>query len=406
MRCAVPLGSTRRLVGLLTLLALVTIVMGVTGAELPMPRFGGGADRALLPGVRASSASMLVRVGTGAPAGGELAFMTVDGGGNLVVTDAKRRSILRFDPTGQRLSEWGPLFGGIELAEPAGVAVSGDTYYVIDRGIPRVLSLDASGQLQTTFNLQPLSPYGLNGLAVDASGTLYAADTGRNRVLVLSRTGQLIKQVGHAGSDLGGFTQPMMLAFGPDGSLFVSDWENNRIQRFDTTFEATNAWSIGYHAFGLAVDRVGRVFAPDADHRRIEVFTPQGAALGEIGAPSSPALDVSPKQLALAGNGQLTLYVLGSDGIQRLALENTPPPPQGGGGLVDADLLSLGVFVAMAAVVVLAVVSRRQRRAAASVGAALDRPVGLNAKDGAAGQHQQAEGNKDRLIAHQTKREQ
>src|SRR5260370_37272497 len=125
---------------------------------------------------------------------------------------------MRFDVGGQLVSDWGPTFGDIELTEPAGVAVSGDSYYVVDRGTPRILRLDGNGRLQATFNLEPLGPYGLNGLAIDAGGHLYVADTGRNRLLVLSSSGQLIKQVGHGGSDLGGFTQPMMLAFAPDGT--------------------------------------------------------------------------------------------------------------------------------------------------------------------------------------------
>jgi hypothetical protein len=395
-------ARTRRLIGLLTLLTLIAIAIGVTGFELPLPRFGAASDRQLLPGVRAVSASMLLRM---APGSGELAFFAVEPSGNLVVTDAKRHTVMRFDVGGQLLSDWGPTFGSIELTEPAGVAVVGDSYYVVDRGTPRILRLDGTGRLQTTFNLEPLGPYGLNGLAVDASGNLYVADTGRNRLLVLSPTGQFIKAVGHSGNDLGGFTQPMMLAFAPDGSFFVSDWENNRIERWDANFESTNAWPIGFHAFGIAVDRGGRVFAPDADHRRIEAFTPQGAPLGEIGVPGTPPIDLSPKQLALADNNQLAVYVLGSDGIQRLDLANTPPPPQGGSAL-DADLVSLAVVVLIVALMVLAVLARRQRRAAVLLGPASNRPVGLHAENGAQREDQQARGHQDLLVANQTERKQ
>jgi DNA-binding beta-propeller fold protein YncE len=298
------------------------------------------------------------------------------------------------------LSEWGPVLGSTQLVEPAGVAVADDNYYVVDRGTPRIIRLDSSGQPQAVLDLTGLSTYGLNGLAVDPSGNLYVADTGRNRILVFSSGGQLLKQIGHSGSDLGGFTQPMMLAFGPDGSFVVADWENGRLERFTADYLPSDAWTTGFRAFGVAVDPTGRVFAPDFEHKLVEVYSPQGGSLGEIGTPGSPILDASPKQIAVAAGGQ-SLYLLGSDAIQRVDLANAPPPPQQAVGL---DLLGVAVILLMAALVVVAVLSRR-RRGAALLGAPLDRPIWLHAKNGTKGEHQQAEADEDLLIANQAKGE-
>jgi DNA-binding beta-propeller fold protein YncE len=394
------MARTRQLVGLVTLLTLIVIALAVTGVELPLPR-AGTSQSPPVQGVKAVGGSMLARVGAGAPADGELAFMAIEPSGNLVVTDSQRASVLRFDPTGHLLSEWGPQLGGTELVEPAGVAVFGDNYYVLDRGTPRIFRLDNTGQAQAVLDLQPLSPYGLNGLAVDAKGNIYAADTGRNRILVFSPSGQLLKQIGHSGSDLGGFTQPMMLAFAPDGSFYVADWENSRIERFNSNYEATDSWSVGFRPFGVAVDGAGRVYVPDSDHHRVVVFSSTGAPLGEMGAPAPPTIDVGPKQLAI-GPGQPSLYVLGSDGIQRLDLANTPPPPQGGTDL--SDLVGVVVLVLILLLLGLAIVARRQRRreaARTSLGAPLDRPVGLHAENGAQRQHQQSQANEDLLVANQ-----
>jgi sugar lactone lactonase YvrE len=386
---------TRQLVGLLTLLALIAIALGVTGVQLPVP--GGGTSQAALPGVKARAATTLLR----AQPGGELAFLAVEPNGNLLVSDAKRASVLRFDPSGRLLSEWGPQLGTTQLVEPAGVAVAEDNFYVLDRGMQRILRLDATGQPQGVFNLQPLGPYGLNGLAVDSAGNLYAADTGRNRILVLSPTGQFMKAIGHGGTDLGGFTQPMMLAFAPDGSLFVTDWENGRIERFNAALDATDAWSPGFRAFGIAVDSLGRVFAPDTDHRQIEAFTPQGASLGDIGGPDLPVIATAPKQIAVAGSpAQPALYVLESDQVQRVDLDNTSPPPQNAGGADYLSVLAIGLLLAVLA---LAVLSRRQRRRrpAASLGASLERKVELHPVDGAQRQEQQAQADEELLIANQ-----
>jgi DNA-binding beta-propeller fold protein YncE len=396
----------RRLAGVLALVAVVAIGMGVTGFELPVPRFGGGPQRAPLAGVRAIAASVLFRVGAGAPPGSELAFMAVEPGGNLVVSDAGRHTVMRFDPTGHLLSEWGPglasPFGDTAIVEPAGVAVRGDNFYVVDRGLPRIFRLDATGRVQSIMNLESFGTYGLNGLAVDAGGNVYAADTGRNRILVLAPNGSLVRQIGHAGADLGGLTQPMMLAFATDGSFVVADWENSRVERFDANFEATDAWPTGSHPFGVAVDSTGRVYVPDAEHRRVQAYSPQGAPLGEMGSAGSPPIEVVPKQVAVARSAQPSLYVLGGDGMVRLDLENTAPPPQGG---AELDVLSVGLIALLAAAMALAIVSRRARRGATLPGPAPGRPVRLEAENGTQRQHQQARADEHLLIADQSKRE-
>src|SRR5258708_32475878 len=128
---------SRRLVGLLTVVALVAIFVGVTGFEIQLPRFGSAPERAPSPGVRAAAASTLLKVGAGAPPGGELAFLAVEPSGNLFVSDSKRHTVMRSDPSGHLLSEFGPTFGEATLAEPAGLAGSGDTSFKADSRAPR-----------------------------------------------------------------------------------------------------------------------------------------------------------------------------------------------------------------------------------------------------------------------------
>jgi sugar lactone lactonase YvrE len=403
--CDVRVPRRQRFVGLLTLVVLVAIVVGISGFQLSLPRFGGGvsSQTAPLPGVRALATSVLLRVGIGAPPGGQLAFLALEPSGTLMVSDAKRASILRFDPTGHLLSEWGPRLGNTTLAEPAGVAVQGDSFYVVDRGTPRIFRMDSMGRVLSTVDVQPFGPYGLNGLSVDSTGQMYVADTGRNRILVFGPDGAMLRSIGHQGADLGGFTQPMMLAFAPDGGFFVADWENSRVERWDTTGQATDAWSTGFHPFGVDVDQLGRVYVPNTEQGRIEVYSAQGALLGDLGGPGSPAIDIVPRQVAVARSGRPTLYALGNDGIVRLDLENTPPPPQGGS---EVDLFSLAVIAGLVAFVAAAVLSRRARRRDGSARPAPDGPVGLHAKNGAQRQDQQARADQDLLIADQAERKQ
>ena len=118
------------MVGILTLVALLAILVGVSGFELPIGRARQGSEQPL-PGVRAVGSEVLLRVGSGAPPGGELAFLAVEPGGGLFVSDARRQSLLRFDATGHLLSEWGPRLGNLVLGEPAGVAASGNAFLLM-----------------------------------------------------------------------------------------------------------------------------------------------------------------------------------------------------------------------------------------------------------------------------------
>src|SRR5258708_35938152 len=158
-----------------------------------------------------------------------------------------------------------------------------------------LLRLDAPGQLEAVLTPETVGTYGLNGLGADPVGNLYAADTGRNRILVLSPNGQLLREVGHGGVDLGGLTQPWMVAFASDGSFFVADWENSRIEAWNTRFEATDVWSTGFHPAGVAAGHGGPAFVPDTRPLRIEVDSTPGALLGGNGVPGSPRAAVTPQ---------------------------------------------------------------------------------------------------------------
>jgi sugar lactone lactonase YvrE len=135
------------------------------------------------------------------------------------------------------------------------------------------LQLDASGRTTRSIDLQSLGTYGPNGLAVDAQGNIYLADTGGNRIMEFATAGGLVRTIGAPGAELGQLKQPMALSFGPDGAMFVTDFENNRLERWDASLRATNAWPLLGHSWGVAVDRLSRVFVPDADHNVVRMYS-------------------------------------------------------------------------------------------------------------------------------------
>jgi streptogramin lyase len=308
----------------------------------------------------ASSIEVRARFSGVAPAGQSTGF-AVAPDGSLAVVDRGRQRVLRMDPSGAPLAQWGPRFEPDADAEDLnGIAPAGSDWYLLDRGRARILQLDASGHAIHSIDLQPLATYGPNGLAVDGRGELYLADTGGNRILEFSPGGALVRTIGTGGAGLGQLKQPMALSFGPDGAMFVTDFENTRVERWAADLQPTNAWPLTVHAWGVVVDALGRVFVPDADHGLVHMFSPQGDVLAEIGSQSASGLGISsPTQVGLAPDGS-ALWVLGSDGLAHVDLggysqvvpvikdRETPPPLAPAGAVLVVLGLALLAFRAAA----------------------------------------------------------
>jgi 4-amino-4-deoxy-L-arabinose transferase-like glycosyltransferase/sugar lactone lactonase YvrE len=312
---------SRRAGGVLTLVTLVLILINIVGVDI-WPHFADGPPT---PGLRVLDTQLIAPLTP--TASGQLAFLAIAPNGTLVVGDRVGRRILRFDSAGRELSAWGPsLAPDVDLRDPAGIAAGNGTLYVLDRAQSWILLLDDSGEVKDRIDLRPFNLYGPNGLAVDATGTLYVADTGGNRLLLFGPNGQFEKVVGGAGSALGQLKQPMSVATSPDGSVLVADWENARIERWGHDLQATNAWPIDFRPWGVAGDALGRIYVPNTNGGTIDVLAPGGNRLAHLKL-SSPEnkLDL-PSQVALSSDGS-ALFVLGRNGLLKISVETVVPAP-------------------------------------------------------------------------------
>jgi sugar lactone lactonase YvrE len=131
-----------------------------------------------------------------------------------------------------------------------------------------------------------------------SDGTLYVADTGNHRVQHLAADGSVLDVWGSfasldQGEAPGGtFNEPWGIAVAPDGTIYVADTWNHRVQRFTPDGGFLGMWGTFGQAESLAalwgprdvaIDASGRVYVSDTGNKRIAVFDEDGDPLGQIG---------------------------------------------------------------------------------------------------------------------------
>lgn len=159
-----------------------------------------------------------------------------------------------------------------------------------------------------------------HGIALAPDGTLYVTDTNNGRVEHFSASGQLLNTWGVIGSvDQGAagssFKEPWGIAVAPDGSVYVADTWNYRIQKFTADGTFITLWGKAGQgesptAFwgprGIAVDQAGNVYVTDTGNKRVVVFDSNGTYITEFGSYGmEPGQFDEPVGIAIDKNGQV-----------------------------------------------------------------------------------------------------
>jgi predicted membrane-bound mannosyltransferase/DNA-binding beta-propeller fold protein YncE len=270
---------------------------------------------------------------------------------DLYVADSRNNRILHLAADGSLLQEWGRFAdqqtGAAPLGafnEPWGVAVGPDgSVYVTDTWNHRVQKFSKDGKPIKMWGQygQPVpdnpesksSFWGPRGIAVDADGHVYVADTGNKRIVIFDSDGKYLTEFGTAGLDPGQFDEPVGVAIGSDGIIYVTDTWNQRVQSFapsddGTVFVPFTQWDVNGW-FGQSVDNkpfiaVGpdnHVFVTDPEGYRVIEFTNDGKFVrtwgdfgtgpDEIGLPSGIAVDPTGHVWVTdAGNNRILRYTI------------------------------------------------------------------------------------------------
>ncbi len=259
---------------------------------------------------------LAVNAGLAGPNG--LAFDTA---GNLYIADSNGNRVRRVDVTGIITTFAGngtvAGYGGegnpatlTPLSSPQGVAAdpSGNVY-ISDTNHDRVIRVDIDGNIHTVAGTGTPGQagdgaglgelYGPSGLAVDALGNLYIADTSNHRIRMLAPGGTITTVAGIGTQGFSGdggaaltaqLNYPSAVAVDASGNLYIADTANNRVRMVTTDGNINTIGGTGdgsyngdtgtalqmalFNPGGLALDGQGNVWVSDTGNNRVRMMVP------------------------------------------------------------------------------------------------------------------------------------
>lgn len=307
--------------------------------------------------------------------------LVLDRGGNLYVSDGgDANRIRRIAPDGRTTTVAGGAEGFLDgpgasarFNTPSGLAIDkAGVLYVADTANNAIRKITPEG-LVTTLAGDGVAGFrdgtgraarfnGPLGVAVDAAGIVYVADTYNDRIRRITPDGAVTTL---AGGDAPGFADgagaaarfdtPVGLAWGRAGALLVADARNDAVRSLSPTGEVTTLIRAAPQdkdpllsaPVALATTSDGYLYIASLDTGRILQRSPTGGLVALPAAPSAQSRDPSvrlarPSGLALDPDGALWVSEAARYRVSRLAPPSAPAragpadSPRGGTfGLAD-----------------------------------------------------------------------
>lgn len=197
--------------------------------------------------------------------------------GKLYVVDRNLKAIVIIDLDKGTFDIIKDTKGG-PLRDPISVFVTPDGHkYVADKSRQQILVFNERDEF--------LRAYGAEKQFVPTDVVVFAdrvfvSDIRENEVEVLDKaSGEVVTKIGGTGEKEGYLRRPTHLALDGDGNVYVTDFMNFRIQKFDKT--GTFLKTIGEAGTfpgatprpkGIAIDKAGFLYAVDAAFELVQVF--------------------------------------------------------------------------------------------------------------------------------------
>ena len=241
--------------------------------------------------------------------------------GNVFITDTQQRAIVLFDLNNRKVKLFGNEGPG-SLLKPLGIDISKEEeIFVADITAKRVVVFDLQGNYLRSIGDANVFSRPV-GVATDpTSDNVYVVDTGgldsdSHHVLVFNRkTGKYIKTIGKRGQGADEFNIPLQASVTSDGTLYVVDSGNFRIQRINKDGEFLGSFGeIGRRSGqfsrpkGIATDMEGNVYVVDTAFGNVQVFNPTGELLlfmGDRATSGGPGRYSLPAGVDVDENGKI-----------------------------------------------------------------------------------------------------
>ena len=230
---------------------------------------------------------------------------------NRIETVANRRMLLPVASDGVRYLESGRYPGRYEdyilYRQPTAVLPQSDgSAWVVAYGSNEIVRVDVNGVIRDRRR-GPVNgfdrPY---DLVRGVDGRMYLSEYRGGRVSILNAQGNWLGYIGSRGLGQGMFVGPQNMTVDEDGYLYVVDYGNQRISKFDPdgvfvlSFGGKSSFFPGFPSPTGIAARDGKIYAADSFAKCIYMFDPNGNYLGVL------AKDLSgPESLRFLSDGSL-----------------------------------------------------------------------------------------------------
>jgi DNA-binding beta-propeller fold protein YncE len=156
------------------------------------------------------------------------------------------------------------------------------------------------------------------GIGVDSEGNIYVADFGNHRIQKFNANLEFVFGWGEEGNLPGQFKQPSSIFVGPNDDIYVTDTWNQRIQVFNKDGEYLREWGAAFFGpRGIAINDEGQVFIVDTGNHKVRRFGIDGMEQLSWGGPGNESGQFKePVGITTDADGQVYVCDNGNERVQ------------------------------------------------------------------------------------------